>query len=115
MLREMQWREFREWVAFAELEPFDEARNDLRFAHIVATLLNLHRRKGTRAVTVQDVRLLFGDEKEIRRQTPQQQEAVAKMFVSLFNDLESEKDQKRERARDRRESRDSVRKIASRG
>lgn len=115
MLREMTWREFREWVVFAELEPFDEARNDLRFAHIVATLLNLHRRKGTRAVTVQDVRLMFGDEKEIKRQTPQQQEAVAKMFVSLFNDLEAEKDQKRERARDRRESRDTVRKTATRG
>lgn len=111
----MSWREFKEWIEFAGLEPFDEARSDLRSAHIVATLLNLHRKKGTRAVTVQDVKLLFGDEKEARRQTPEQQQAVAKMFVSLFNDLESEKDQKRERTRDRRESRNSVRKIAPRG
>jgi hypothetical protein len=113
MLREMTWREFREWMAFSELEPFDEVRADIRCAHIVATLLNLHRKKGARAVTVQDVRLLFGDEKEIRRQTPQQQEAVAKMFVSLFNDLEAEKQQKRERASDRRQSRHPVRQALS--
>lgn len=113
MLRGMSWREFGEWIIFAELEPFDEARSDLRIAHVVATLLNLHRKKGVKAVTIQDVRLLFGDEKEVRRQTPQQQQQIAQMFVGLFNMVEEEKQQKLERARDRRESRHPIRKTTS--
>jgi hypothetical protein len=115
MLREMSFREFREWIAFSQLEPFDDVRADYGTANIVATLINLHRPKGRKAVTVDEVRIRFGDEKIERRQTIEQQQQIGKMFADLFNSFEDEKAAKRERARDRRESRDPVRKALTRG
>ena len=41
MLRGMTVRQFCEWRAYADAEPFDETRGDLRAAQIVATLINL--------------------------------------------------------------------------
>lgn len=115
MLRGMSMRQFRDWMIFAELEPFDEVRQDLRIAQVVTTLLNLNRKKGTPAFKVDDVRLMFGDEAGKPKQSPKQQMQVAQMFVALYNDHEDEKDQKkRERARDRSEPRHPVRKATSR-
>jgi hypothetical protein len=59
MLRGMTTRQFQEWRAYADLEPFDEERADLRAASIVAALVNGRRRKGQRAVTLQDCTLRF--------------------------------------------------------
>lgn len=61
MLRGMTVRQFQEWRAYADLEPFDETRADLRTADIVRTLLNLFgRKKGERAIPIKDVVLQFG-------------------------------------------------------
>lgn len=58
MLAGMTVQQFAEWRAYADLEPFDETRGDLRAASIVATLINLHRR---RKVKPSDVVLQFGE------------------------------------------------------
>lgn len=59
MLRGMTIRQFGEWRAYADLEPFDETRADLRAADIVRTLLNVFRKKGQPAVKLQDCVLRF--------------------------------------------------------
>ena len=59
MLSEISMRQFAEWQAYAQLEPFDEERNDLRAASIVQTLLNLHRKKGRPAYKLKDCALRF--------------------------------------------------------
>lgn len=39
----MPAKAFQGWVAYAEVEPFDERWMDDRFASIVTTLMNIHR------------------------------------------------------------------------
>ncbi len=63
MLRGMTTRQFGEWRSYADLEPFDETRADLRSADIVRTLINLlGRKKGAPAVPLKDCVLRFGGE-----------------------------------------------------
>lgn len=110
MLRQMSFKQFREWIAYAELEPFDESRDDYRIASIVATLINLKRGK-RKAVSVDDVRLLFGDEKKIeRKQSVLEQIQIGLLVAGFYNHKEDEKAQKRALADDRRKSRNPVRK-----
>lgn len=110
MLRQMSFKQFREWIAYAELEPFDESRDDYRIASIVATLINLKRGK-RKAVSVDDVRLLFGDEKKIeRKQSVLEQIQIGLLVAGFYNHKEDEKAQKRALADDRRKSRNTVRK-----
>lgn len=47
MLRSMSGTQFREWRAYAELEPFDEVREDIRNARVVHTVLSLFGSKAT--------------------------------------------------------------------
>lgn len=47
-------REFTDWQAFAELEPFGEERADLRAGIIASTLANVNRGRGTRAFKPSD-------------------------------------------------------------
>jgi hypothetical protein len=60
MLRGMTFRQFCEWRAYADIEPFDETRGDLRAAQIVATLRNLYAKKGAPLLLPTDVVLRFG-------------------------------------------------------
>lgn len=63
MLRGITTRQFEEWRAYADLEPFDETRADLRSADVVRTLVNLFgRRKGEPPHKLQDFLLRFGSE-----------------------------------------------------
>ena len=43
MLRSMTAMQLREWMEFAELEPFGEDREDARFGSVVQVLMNVHR------------------------------------------------------------------------
>lgn len=67
MLRGMTARQFMEWRAYADLEPFDEERADLRTASIVQAVLNgsvlvaSHGKKPGR-VKLKDCVLRFGTE-----------------------------------------------------
>lgn len=62
MLREMSIRQFLEWRAYFDLEPFGEERADLRSAHIVQTLVNIRRGEARKpAVALKDCTLSFGE------------------------------------------------------
>lgn len=47
--REISEREFQEWLAFAAIEPWGEARSDLRAGIIASTMANLWRGEDTEA------------------------------------------------------------------
>lgn len=63
MLDGMNIRQFREWYAYAELEPFGEERADYRSAQVCAMIANANRdrkRKPT-PYRVEEFLLKFGD------------------------------------------------------
>jgi hypothetical protein len=43
MLRSITWTDFLGWLAYSELEPFDERRADYRTASVVTMLANVNR------------------------------------------------------------------------
>lgn len=52
--REIDSREFTEWMAYAALEPFGETRADLRAGIVASTLANIHRSEGSEPFTPSD-------------------------------------------------------------
>jgi hypothetical protein len=90
MLRGLTAREFAEWRAYADLEPFDETRADLRAASIVSAYLNTHRRKGQPPYKLEHCLLRFGSEAAPKARTPQQARAEVRrtmdMLMLIFND-----------------------------
>ena len=64
MLRRMSSREFNEWRYYSDIEPFDETREDVRNAHIVAALWNIARdtKKHPEAFKLKDFLLKFDAE-----------------------------------------------------
>lgn len=102
----MSQKQFREWRVFADLEPFDETRQDIRIAHIVVTLLNLWRGKGKPAIGIEDVLLPFGDKppKGKKKQTWQEQKRIGFMLASMFNrqhDMQERRRKRRENVKGR--------------
>lgn len=86
--------QFQEWRAYADLEPFDEARADLRAGSIVQAFLNVHRRKGQPQVKLQDCVLRFGVTGE-KPKTPEQARAevgqTMDLLMLIFNSQEPTK------------------------
>jgi hypothetical protein len=80
MLARMPNRVFKEWVAFAEVEPFGEERADMRAAIVAATIANVNRKKGKAPYKVRDFMPVF----ERRRQTWQEQLRVVEMLNMAF-------------------------------
>jgi len=84
MLSEITNQEFIEWMTFADLEPFDEERDDARFASVRATLLNVNRKRGTPVVTPLECMMYFGDsEPPPKKQTWQEQKAICQMISMM--------------------------------
>ena len=63
MLREMTAKQFDEWLAYYQLEPFGILADDAISAHWKAIYANAHRKKGKQAIKVEKF-LLFRDEKK---------------------------------------------------
>ena len=85
MLRGMSIHEFRRWRAYYDIEPFGEERADFRAASIVATLLNIYRKRGTKAININDVRIRFGDEAKPKKQSWQALKAIGQMIAGAAN------------------------------
>jgi hypothetical protein len=68
MLRQISMKQFREWQAFQDLEPFDETRADARAASIRQTLAEIHRNRDRRkdAYTIGDFLIHFGDSEKAK-------------------------------------------------
>jgi len=94
MLGQITWRQFLEWEAFSELEPFDEERADIRSAQIVAALANIHRDRKKRRTPfkLSDFLLQFGDSTKVGRapgKTWQQMKALGKSLAASFSSTDT--------------------------
>lgn len=102
MLRQISTRQFAEWRAYADLEPFDEGRADLRAGQIVQAIVNSRptRGRGSRSVTLKDCVLRFVDRdpaprartpEEARKQFLRGMELIAKIYGPRPGDKTPEK------------------------
>jgi hypothetical protein len=102
MLRSITIRQLGEWRAYADLEPFDEERADLRAASIVQELRNLlGRKKGQAAIPIEKCVVRFGEgryEVEVEP-TPEQARASVRAtmdtLMQIFNQPEVKPGRKR--------------------
>jgi G3E family GTPase len=62
MLRSMSAKQWGEWVAFGELEPFEPERLEQVVSQVTQVLINQNRSRGTKAISNDDIRLRFGDD-----------------------------------------------------
>jgi hypothetical protein len=100
MLRGMTKRQFLEWHAFSELEPFDAERDDIRFASVVQALMNIFRDRKRRSspFTLDDAMLKFGDApRRERKQSWQSMKMMAILTAAAFNHAEKKKQDKRKK------------------
>lgn len=88
MLDQIPLGMYREWQAYAVLEPFDEDRADLRTADIVRAIFNVVRdiKKYPDPFRLDDVRLRWeGTPPPVPRvKTPEELEQVGKQWAMLF-------------------------------
>lgn len=73
------------WEAYEALEPFGELRADYRAASIACVIANINRAKNQKPFTLQDFLLKFGSEEAPKKQTWQEQKAIAMMWVQAYN------------------------------
>lgn len=84
MLRSITGRQLLTWEVYDSLEPFGELRADYRAATIACVIANVNRGKGQKAFTLEDFVLKFG-EAAPKKQTWQEQKAIAMMWVDAYN------------------------------
>lgn len=97
----MSISQFREWRAYGDLEPFDEEREDLRNAHVVAAVLNgakLVASRGSRRIPQwtkdDDVLLRFGPQPE-QKLTVEQRRQQIKNALSVMMAMQKKKPAKK--------------------
>ncbi|MFI5223667.1 MAG: DUF4035 domain-containing protein [Nitrospirales bacterium] len=98
MLRGLTARQFHEWIAYAELEPFDEERADMRVAMLASVLANVNRdsKKKKEPYKIEDFMLKFGKavpKPFVNKNSWQVNKAIAMAIVAAY----SEPDRKRTR------------------
>lgn len=88
LLSRMPMRQFEDWRAYADLEPFDEERMDLRIATVVKAVYDVHRKKGSPQVKLSDcvLKLRKGRSGLPRNaeQARKEVKATMKMMVEMF-------------------------------
>ena len=88
MLRGLTAKQLWEWEHFADIEPFDERRQDWRVASILSMLANVNRDSDKRPepFTAEDFMLLFGDarQKTKKSQTWQEQKRIFEVYAEAF-------------------------------
>lgn len=87
MLASMTWKQLREWMAFDALEPFGPIRADHHAAYIVATILNVNKKRGSKRLSSNDVLQLFGDSVKARKAPMdwRHMKALAQMTAAAYN------------------------------
>lgn len=102
MLRSISMRQFIEWQVFSEVEPFDETRADYRTSAIIATLMNIYRKKRAKAIKLSDVALLFGDSVRVKPQADWKAlKAMGQLAAAAFNAQHAADEKKRQRRKGR--------------
>ena len=100
MLRQISIRQFDEWRAYADLEPFDELRSDLRAASIVQAVRNTARGR-RRPQSLKDCLLLFGEQAA----APTPDRAVAEVRATMGVLMAQQKAEKAAKAARQRKAR----------
>lgn len=79
------------WMYYAEIEPFDEVREDLRAASICATIANCFRdpKKRSTPFVANDFVLKFGEDAR-PKQTWQDLKRIAQLYVAAYKSKEPE-------------------------
>ena len=80
---EIDAAEFAEWMAFGRFDPYGEERADLRAGIVAATIANVFRKKGTRALKAADFMPRFRSGP--RREGWRQMKATLTHFAKLWN------------------------------
>jgi hypothetical protein len=62
MLRQITAKQFMEWMAYDQLEPFGQERLEQTVSQITQVLMNVHRAKGKDPLKLYHVTPLFGDD-----------------------------------------------------
>lgn len=84
----MTVHERRDWLLLASLEPFGEEREDHRSAHVVQTLVNLHRGKNRPVRKLHEFVLPFGDYTAPKvQQSWQAMKAIGQAFAAAFGEV----------------------------
>jgi len=82
------WKFF-EWMAYSEVEPWSEIRDDYRAASIVQAIVNVNRddKKYPKPLPIENFLLKFGvqEEEEKPKQTWQEQKRIAQLWAMIFN------------------------------
>jgi hypothetical protein len=87
MLRGMTTRQLTEWRAYADLEPFDEEREDYRAASIVHAIRNAFRKKGAPPISLKECVVQFGADAEKPKTIEQSRSQIKRtmdFLVALF-------------------------------
>jgi hypothetical protein len=87
MLRAMSAKHFRDWEAYAQIEPFDEMRQDYRIASVVAMIFNMAVKAGDRK-PIKEFLLQFGEEAKPTQKTSEQMERIA-MWIAIANSVDA--------------------------
>ena len=75
----MSAREFAEWIAYARITPFGEARNDQRAGAIASAIVNVHLKRGAKHLQWNDFFPTYDD----RNKTPLQWEDMLAQVEAL--------------------------------
>lgn len=110
MLRSISWKDLVELRAFDSLDPSESFKADGRNAHIVATLVNLHRNFETYPDPhpITDFLMKWGDEAaKVKKEKPrgktwQQLKLIGQVLAASYNMMEESDRQKRERLEEKR-------------
>lgn len=86
----MTWKQFTEWIAFAELEPFGPERIEQSLGAIVKAEYDVHtRKKGQPPYPLKKFVLRFGDDEDApatpKKKSWQDMKAVAQMWAATVD------------------------------
>ena len=92
----MSSREFAEWYAYAQIEPFGPARADLRIALLTALTAEIHRdpKKRSKPYTVTDFMPFWQEPEEEEEAEPSAVYAKMKSWAAMFKKKDADVDSK---------------------
>lgn len=80
----MTARQFLEWEHYSRIEPFGEQRGDYQAASVATVVANSNRGPKQEPFKIEDFLLKF-EERVSRRQTPEEQLAIARMIAASYS------------------------------
>lgn len=83
--KEIDSREFAEWMAFGRIEPWGEERDDIRSAMLLQFLFNSFRGEKQKAAKLEDFLMRFDADGPRKKQTGVEMQNILKQFTAVHN------------------------------